>query len=138
HAWLADDPEDRHERLARLLAAGALVFTLISATYWTRDAVNVVALEGFGSPRLWEMRNSHPLGHSNYTAGALLLSLPWLVARAYRGDAWGKWIWTAAALLALALLFTTGSRGGLLGLGALVVTGILQLRWKRSHILLAL
>jgi len=80
-----------------------------------------------------DFRNPHPLGHSNYTAGLALLLLPWPVrlARQARGPIQAAW--GGVALLDLAVLFTSGSRGGILGLGALIAAELWLARpgWKR-------
>jgi len=79
------------------------------------------------------LRNPFPLGHSNYTAGlaVLLLSWPVRLARQARGPARAAWALVAA--LDLAVLFTSGSRGGLLGLAGLVAAGLWLARpgWKQ-------
>ncbi len=69
-------------------------------------------------------RNPYPLGHSNYTAGLALLALPCLALLAWRARGTPRLAWAGAAGLALVMLVSSGSRGGLLGLGALLVAAL--------------
>jgi hypothetical protein len=80
-----------------------------------------------------DFRNPHPLGHSNYTAGLALLLLPWPVRLARQARGPGRLGWGLVAALNLAVLFTSGSRGGLLGLAVLAAAGLWLSRpgWKR-------
>ena len=138
HGWLQEDPERNRLCLGQWLAVAAALAALVSTGYWLVDLTGLSRAELF-SPSLFERRNAHPLGHANYTAGLMLLGLPWLVAvmRRTRGPL------RVAALLAIALallnLFMSGSRGGLLGLAALGVAGVATagLGWKRFFLLAA-
>ena len=68
-----------------------------------------------------ESRNWAPMGHQNYVAGFLMLVLPLFVSLAIAQQ--GKWrsLWLAGIGLGLLDLYTTSSRGGFLGLGAIVL-----------------
>lgn len=138
HDWLQTDGTRRREQLARLLAAGAAVVTLASLIQWLRSLATLTPEELF-SPLVLFMRNPHPLGHANYTAGLMLLGLPWLCALAWRSRGWLRGMSGFAALLALLNLFTSSSRGGLLGLAALAIAGVAMARvgWKRFLLLAA-
>ena len=68
---------------------------------------------------VWSARNPYPLGHSNYTAGLALLMLPLFTALALRDRGLRRAGWLAAVALAAALLLTSGSRGGFIGLAVL-------------------
>ncbi|MFZ4556799.1 MAG: O-antigen ligase family protein, partial [Pseudanabaena sp.] len=72
-----------------------------------------------------ESRNWVPMGHQNYVAGFLMLVLPLFVSLAIAQQ--GKWrsLWLAGIGLGLIDLYTTSSRGGFLGLGAIVVYAII-------------
>ena len=70
-------------------------------------------------------RNPYPLGHSNYTAGLALLALPWLTTLAWRARGLSRGAWGTGSALALLMLFTTGSRGGLIGLVALAIATLI-------------
>lgn len=132
HDWLQGDPEWNRKCLGQWLAVAAALTALASTGWWLADVARLTRAELF-SPVLFEMRNPHPLGHSNYTAGLMLLGLPWLVQIAWRARGSLRAAAGVAAVLALLNLFMSGSRGGLLGLAALGVTGVAVagLGWKR-------
>ncbi len=94
----------------------------------------LAGLPGASVREIFEARNPYPLGHSNYTAGLALLMLPCFTMLATRATGAPRLAWAGAGLLALVLLFTSGSRGGLLGLGALIAGGLLALRlgWRKT------
>jgi uncharacterized protein involved in response to NO len=75
-------------------------------------------------------RNGEPFGHPNYTAGYLMLSLPLLVSLAVVGRR--RWLWWGGIVLSLITLYTTSSRGGILGLAGWVVAGSIGLWWRGS------
>jgi O-antigen ligase len=132
HDWLRANEERHRFRLEQILAGSAAAVAVVSTVLWLGDIVALSRAELLSSA-VFQMRNPHPLGHSNYTAGLMLLGLPWLgrLAWHHRGP------WRSAAFLAMGLallnLFTSGSRGGLLGLAALGVTSVAVARpgWKR-------
>ena len=72
-----------------------------------------------------QSRNWAPMGHQNYVAGFLILLLPILGSLAIAQT--GKWrsLWLAGIGLGLVDLYTTSSRGGFLGLGAIVLYAII-------------
>jgi tetratricopeptide (TPR) repeat protein len=78
-------------------------------------------LPSFGGGNIFATRNPFPLGHANYTAGLALLALPCFLALALRDRGARLIAWSFAALLAMAMLLTSGSRGGFLGLAALAL-----------------
>ena len=133
HDWLQrGDPAGRAARLLTFAGVASLVVALVSLMQWSADAF--AAPKSFHSlASLLVYRNESPLGHSNYTAGLALLALPWLGTLAWRACGLRRLAWAVSALLVLAMLFTSGSRGGLLGLGALVVAALLSARlgWKK-------
>lgn len=132
HAWLQDDPARNPHRLEQALALVAGLLVLGSTLYWLRDVTTLTRAEFFSS-QLLQIRNSHPLGHANYTAGLMLLGLPWLGLAAWRSRGPLRGAAILATGLCLLNLFTSGSRGGLLGLAALGVAGmaLAGLGWKR-------
>jgi O-antigen ligase len=116
--WLHRSPGRtpvRRERLLLALFSFLAVAGLVSLVLWYRVARTLPTTEMFAA------RNLAPLGHPNYTAGLALLLLPIAVTLVRRRR--GRWQMTAAAgvLVALAMLFTSGSRGGLIGLAVLVL-----------------
>jgi hypothetical protein len=89
------------------------------------------------------VRNDVPFGHSNYTAGALLLVLPWLALAAWRTAGLRRLAWSLAALAAGAGLLATGSRAGVLALagvsGLATLFGCWKAPWpRRTKLALAL
>lgn len=133
--WLHRDAARLGARRRQLLAALAIGLALVAATSlalwlaWRSDAGFAAVLAG---------RNPYPLGHSNYTAGLGLLLLPCAIAVACRPDRASRCSGLLGALLALALLFTSGSRGALAGLAVLLSLGIVAAPWPAGKkILLA-
>lgn len=119
--WLhAGPPEKAIDRRVRLLTVGGVFFALVALCSLGLWLLNLPASVSPGGSVL-DARNPFPLGHSNYTAGLALLMLPCFAARARRTRGVPHVSWVLAALLALALLFTSGSRGGWVGLVVLVL-----------------
>lgn len=119
-------PSPALRTLEDILAIAAGAVALASLGLWLLDVARLDR-EDLYSPALFAMRNPHPLGHSNYTAGLALLGLPWLFLQAFRrGESKPArrilgWV---GMVMTLAVLFTSGSRGGLIGLAALGVAGL--------------
>ena len=81
-----------------------------------------------------ESRNGFPMGHQNYVAGFLMLVLPLLMGLAIMAaERRSRFIWLGAIGLGLVDLYTTSSRGGFLGLGAMVIYGIILALWHYRH-----
>jgi O-antigen ligase len=117
--WRRDDPE-ADDFVVRALAWLLVLFTTVSLVMWFA----FIAVP-YGVDQMWQARNPHPLGHSNYTAGVLLLLLPFgLVQVATKGS---RLAWSFACAAALFCLFTTGSRAALVGLAAGGAAGGLML-----------
>jgi O-antigen ligase len=133
--WRHSAP-DNDERFARYAAITGGVLMMASTGYWVADVIGFTRAEFF-SATLFEMRNPHPLGHSNYTAGLALLSLPWLFLAGIRRRGLPRLLALTGTGLALLALFTSGSRGGLVGLAALGVAGLAaaQMGWRRFALL---
>jgi O-antigen ligase len=132
HDWLQTDAAQHPPRLESLFVGTMALVTLASTWHWLEDLVSL-SREQWWSGTVFHMRNPHPLGHSNYTAGLMLLALPGLGVMAWRDRGWQRWIHAALAALALLNLFTSGSRGGLIGLAALGMAALAMARpgWKR-------
>lgn len=138
HNWLQAAPANR-DRFSDIAALAAGLLMTASTGYWLLDVCRLTRAEFF-SAALFEMRNAHPLGHSNYTAGLALLSLPWLVSAGFCRPGRPRLLATGGAGLALLALFMSGSRGGLIGLAALGVTALAgaRLGWRRFTVLACL
>ena len=132
HHWLAAPAgAGRAGRIAQGLTWWGAGLALVSLVGWRWQTVGLVP---------WATRNDVPFGHSTYTAGCLLLILPWLVyatlaARGLRRTGWGVMV-----LVAFLALLGTSSRGGVLAAGAVcaATTGIavVRARWSRRTKLL--
>jgi O-antigen ligase len=137
--WLHTVPGDLEARRARLLTFAGIFLAVIAIASMGLWALNLPSLPS--AREVFDARNPFPLGHSNYTAGLALLMLPCFGALAWRSRGVGRAGWLGAGFLALAMLFTSGSRGGLLGLAALVLaftpTLARMLRLKLWLVLLA-
>ncbi len=122
--WLGGG-EGRRDRLLRAALAVAASVAVASIGLW--------ALQLLRTDNWAESRNPFPLGHSNYTAGLALLMLPLGVATAFRERGiWRRLAWFTS-LLALVMLFTSGSRGGLIGLAALAGAALWQAPLDRKR-----
>ncbi len=85
------------------------------------------------------MLNTFPLGHQNFVAGFLVLTLPVAVGVAFYYKDWRRWLGIAATVMGLIVLVSTGSRGGFLGLGAALVLSIvfallIDWSWKKAKL----
>lgn len=118
--WQRDDPA-RRETIHRAAAAAGLVAGAVGVGLWFASLRSGVS---------WlEARNAYPLGHASYTAGLALLILPLALGVAVRDAGGWRAVGVAAAGLAVVMLFTSGSRGGFLGLAALGAVALVRARW---------
>ncbi len=117
--WLHGEPDTFAERSGLLHQAAGLflgVVAFVSLALWLSDFVQQPDWRS-----VWLARNPHPLGHSNYTAGLTLLMLPCFAGLALANSGRARRAWWVGAVVALVLLFTTGSRGGFAGLAVLAL-----------------
>jgi uncharacterized protein involved in response to NO len=82
------------------------------------------------------MTNNFPLGHQNFVAGFLALTLPVAVGVAFHYKDWRRWLGIGTFLMNLWIMASTNSRGGFLGLGAalaisLILTLLMDWSWKK-------
>lgn len=135
-AWRRQ-PERAAIWLKRSAAWFGLVLALVSlAQWWALDLRKLP--EWAHVSTLGLHRNAHPLGHSNYTAGLAVLTLPWLgLALWHARNFLTRSAWFGGILLVFAMLFSSGSRGGLIGLAALAAGAVwfARLDWKRLLLL---
>ncbi len=135
---LKDDEgvERRFKRLTYLLGGFFGVFLIVSFVSWglelvgisTRlDVRNELLGERFFGFDISAFRNERPLGHSNYTAGMAVLMLPWFASLAWFNKGMYRVTCVVLFLLSLFLLWSTGSRGGLLGLGVSLISLVVLL-----------
>jgi O-antigen ligase len=112
----------------------ALAVVIVSLTRWGVAVVHAGAYRSVTT--LLSLRNDFPLGHSNYTAGLALLCIPWFGYRSWTQRRWSRAGWMVAMLLGLAMLFSSGSRGGILGAAALAVVAVVNARVNRRVLVL--
>ena len=121
--WVGRRPEERDRRagfLAEGLGASMVLFVATSLGLWLFARVLPARSAGSTLAAALRIRNLDPFGHSLYTAGAAVLSAPWLAALALTGPRRWRWPRWAAAGLAVALVPTTSSRGGVAALVTLL------------------
>jgi len=124
--WLArGEAQTKRAQLAAGLAGAAAIVAAVSLAVWRWRSADVS----------WFVRNDVPFGHSNYTAGAMLLGLPWLVLAAWQTKGMRRVAWGLAAVAAGAALLTTSSRAAVLalsGAGAVAVGfAVIRAPWAR-------
>jgi O-antigen ligase len=134
--WLHADAAQtdlRHARMERALGWFFVVVLADSLGSWLLGYVvpNLRAGQIASLHDLFDLRNDRPLGHPNYTGGLAVFMLPWFGARVARTRGRTRAGWVAAVGLALLMLFTSGSRGGILGLAGLLLAA-LALAWRRG------
>jgi uncharacterized protein involved in response to NO len=139
HAWCTS-PE---RRLNLLKAQGglSLAFIGLSLSLWSWQTLRpelerIAALRAAGLEigydfSVLELRNWAPIGHQNYVAGYLVLSLPLLLGLCFISKARWKWVWGVGFVLGLVDLYTTSSRGGWLGAFLIAISGGLLLLGHR-------
>ncbi|MEO0644768.1 MAG: O-antigen ligase family protein [Cyanobacteria bacterium J06650_10] len=126
NAWLTSA-----NRVYNLLVFQGLLSTAFSAyslSAWLLQTVKpqlavLAQLKAYGIERSFDLtevtlRNWHPLGHQNYVAGYLVLALPLLVGLAFSAKGRVRVAWLCSFVLGLATLYSTASRGSLLGIAA--------------------
>jgi uncharacterized protein involved in response to NO len=139
NAW-CHSPE---RRLKLLMAQGGLsiAFIAVSLSLWISQTL-LPELNRLSNLRaaglnlsydfsVLELRNWAPIGHQNYVAGYLVLSLPLLLGLTLISKTRMRWVWGVGTLLGLADLYTTSSRGGWLGTALAGVSGGLLLLGHR-------
>lgn len=120
HDAFARRPE-RIAASARTLAIFGAVIAVASVVLWRLFAST--------------SRNGYPFGHSNYTAGFIVLLAPWLVFQVWVNRGIARGLWVIALSTGLSALYGTSSRAGVLALlaGATLVTALALVRAKWSR-----
>lgn len=72
-------------------------------------------------PELTKLRNHHPFGQHNLLGGYLILVIPITIAFALSRNGWQRWLGILGTLILLFDFYTTGSRGAIVGLIAVVL-----------------
>jgi hypothetical protein len=145
------------QRRQKLLVAQgglSLTFIVLSLGLWflqtllpelnRLEQLRAAGLERSFDFSVLELQNWAPIGHQNYVAGFLVLSIPLLLGLCLTApDQWTdrrwQWGWGLGVFLGLLDLYTTSSRGGWLGMVFVAFSGLLlllphrrlspQLRW---------
>jgi uncharacterized protein involved in response to NO len=133
NAWCSTP--QRRQTLLTAQGGLSLAFIVTSLSLWTvqtwlPELNRLAALKALGLERsfdfsILELRNWAPIGHQNYVAGFLVLSIPLLVGLCWQAPMPWKGLWGLGTILGCVALYTTSSRGGWLGLALVAITGIL-------------
>jgi O-antigen ligase len=102
------------KRIGQVVSLAGAAIVVASLVGWWREATGSI----------WLVRNTAPFGHSNYTAGVLVLLLPWCACAAWSARGLARVVWTAVAAGGLLALAGTSSRGGVLALAATAGGGV--------------
>ena len=134
--------DKRGSCLQRWIGWFGIAFCLVSLLGWQMgtlqwEGLRVLAINWNAGETIIEWspfnyRNESPLGHSNYTAGLTLLLLPWTLGLAASSSRLKRIGWLAVTALVGFVLFTSGSRGALIGVAAMVVAFLCLLGLRGS------
>ena len=121
--WIERAAAERARRIAlfaEVIGALMILFVAVSLSLWL--FAHVLPTWSARAPlgTALRIRNVEPFGHSLYTAGAAVLSAPWLAALGMTGSRRWRGLRLFAAALALVLVTTTASRGGVLAVITMV------------------
>ncbi|HEY9828925.1 MAG TPA: O-antigen ligase family protein [Stenomitos sp.] len=133
---------ERRLKLLTIQGGLSMAFILVSLGLWLSqtylpEVARLQALQPLGLNlgydfSVLELRNWAPIGHQNYVAGYLVLSVPLLGGLCLSTRSPWKWVWGAGVILGLIDLYTASSRGGWLGMLAIAVFGGLVLLTRRQ------
>ncbi|MBP7141147.1 MAG: O-antigen ligase family protein [Opitutaceae bacterium] len=119
------------------------IVTAVSFYLWIITRVGPAFAEGQSFTDALKARNDQPFGHSNYVAAFSLLAIGTMGACLARAShRWERNAWSAGIIAGLGVLFSTGSRAGLVALVAgIAAFGFMALRAgcriPRKHLLIA-
>lgn len=127
-------------QLLRLQGILVISFAVLSLFLWSVQTAlpylnTIERLESYGILRSFDwqiisLRNWYPLGHQNYVAGYLILSLPLLLALSVVHRKQQRFFFVAGSLVCLGCLYTTASRGSLIGLCTSMLTFSAVSAWR--------
>jgi O-antigen ligase len=115
------------------LLAGFVAALLVGGIYFLKVAILSWRSAGWG-----DVRADADIGQgggSNYTSWILAALIPFLYYKAMRGKGWQRWVSIGLIPLWILAIIATGSRGGLLCLGA--ATGVFLLLMRRFTVVAA-
>ena len=119
-----------------MLPSLAALLSVVSLAGWIMSARD--------GATLWSIRNDVPFGHSNTTAGALLLGLPWLFQSVVAArDALRRTGWALLVTISLLAIAATSSRAAVATVGGGLILATALTIWRapwtrRSKLLLVL
>ena len=122
--WIQGTPARRDDRIALLARVTGLLmalFVAVSLGLWLFARVLPAWEAGESLSAALAIRNEDPFGHSVYTAGFAILCAPWLAGLGLTAARRWRRPWFFAAALAVVLVPTTSSRGGVLALVTMLV-----------------
>jgi O-antigen ligase len=141
--WLENKDNDNNnflkvEKLLTAIGYLTLSFIVISLYLWLTVTIipEIARLQELGEQVIINfddisIRNKFPIGHQNYLAGYLILTLPLLIALSYLKTGFKRGLWIISIVLSLITLYSTASRGGWLGLlGISILAAIYWLLWS--------
>lgn len=103
----------------RALGLSAASVTVVSFCLWITTRVGPAFASGQPIGVALKARNDQPFGHGNYVAAFSLLALGTMGACLARAShRWARLGWCAGLVAGLAILFSSGSRAGLIALAA--------------------
>jgi putative inorganic carbon (HCO3(-)) transporter len=114
--WIGSQPDYLHRLWLGIVTVG-LGTNLVSLFMW-RPGLNMWQSADFFE----SVRNAMPLGHHNFVGGFEVLLLPLSLAFAFAWSGWRRWLGSLATGLAGIALYSSGSRGALLGAVVIVIT----------------
>jgi uncharacterized protein involved in response to NO len=136
--WLTNSA--RVNQLLRLQGFLVISFATLSLTLWTVQTAlpylnKLENLKSYGISKSFDwqilsIRNWYPLGHQNYVAGYLLLSIPLLVGLSILHRGRQRIFWCLGISVSFVCLYTTASRGSLLGLTISAATFLAISAWR--------
>jgi len=119
--WIRSKPDHLYHLWLGIVTAG-LGTNLVSLVLW-RPSLEMWQTNDFFEA----VRNALPLGHHNFMGGFEVLMLPLSATLAIASTGWRRWLGIVASLLALLVLYGSGSRGALLGIVVIVFAAALVL-----------
>jgi putative inorganic carbon (HCO3(-)) transporter len=119
--WIRAKPNHLYHLWLGIVTTG-LGTNLVSLVLW-RPSLDMWQTDDFFEA----VRNALPLGHHNFMGGLEVLMLPLAITFALAWTSWRRWLGIAASLLALVVLYGSGSRGALLGIVVIVFAAALVL-----------
>ncbi|CAN5682247.1 O-antigen ligase family protein [soil metagenome] len=130
----------RVSRLLHFQGALAIAFAVLSLTLWIAQTAlpyldTLASLKSYGISRSFDwqivsLRNWYPIGHQNYVAGYLILSLPLLLGLSILHKGQQRVLWGAGFLVGLVCLYTTASRGSWFGLLTSAAALVIVFAWR--------